>query len=66
VTTLGDETILGVTAKKGIFKFQILTKNSKSDENPKWSHIPSKSGEIKISPQRSQVTWGGELIGLVQ
>jgi hypothetical protein len=26
VWSLGDETILGVTAKKDVFKFQILTK----------------------------------------
>jgi len=48
-----------------IFQFQIQ-KTSKTGENVKWSHGLSKGGETKISPLQSQVTWGGELIGLVQ
>ena len=48
-----------------IFQFQIQ-KTSKTGENVKWSHGLSKGSETKISPLWSQVTWGGELIGLVQ
>jgi len=48
-----------------IFQFQIQ-KTGETDENVKWSHGLSKGGETKISPSWSQVTWGGELIGLVQ
>jgi len=47
-----------------IFQFQIQ-KTSETGENVKWSHGLSKGGETKISLLWSQVTWGGELIGLV-
>jgi len=48
-----------------IFQFQIQ-KTGETGENVEWSHGLSKGGETKISPLQSQVTWGGELIGLVQ
>jgi hypothetical protein len=66
VTSPGGETISQEKCVFRIFQIQILIKTGKIGKNIDWSHVPSECGETKFLLQWSQVTWGGELIDLVQ